>query len=120
VLQTASIANHKRQSRSNRNSESWSATFERLSRDNERLRQELIERDKKLAEAERQIADLERKLALRQRNSVTSSKPPSSDGLAGEPRQRGSGRKKSRRKPADSLAIADIGVDWRRQIASMT
>jgi transposase len=72
---------------------------ERLSRDNERLRQELIERDKKLAEAEKQIADLERKLALRQRNSVTSSKPPSSDGLAGEQRQRGSGRRKSRRKP---------------------
>jgi transposase len=72
---------------------------ERLSRDNERLRQELIERDRKLAEAEKQIADLERKLALRQRNSVTSSKPPSSDGLAGEQRQRGCGRKKSRRKP---------------------
>jgi transposase len=63
------------------------------------LRQELIGRDRKLAEAEKQIADLERKLALRQRNSVTSSKPPSSDGLAGEQRERGSGRRKSRRKP---------------------
>jgi transposase len=63
------------------------------------LRQELIERDRKLSEAEKQIADLERKLALRQRNSVTSSKPPSSDGLAGEQRQRGSGRRKSCRKP---------------------
>jgi septal ring factor EnvC (AmiA/AmiB activator) len=55
---------------------------ERLSRENERLRQELIERDRKLTEAEKHIADLERKLALRLQNSVTSSKPPSSDGLA--------------------------------------
>ena len=79
---------------------------ERLTRENERLRQELIERDRKLleaekqiAEAEKQIADLERKLALRLQNSVTSSKPPSSDGLAGEQRQRGRIRGKSRRKP---------------------
>jgi transposase len=79
---------------------------ERLSRANERLRQELIERDRKLSEAEKQIseaekqiADLERKLALRLQNSVTSSKPPSSDGLAGEQRQRGRKKGKSRRKP---------------------
>ena len=79
---------------------------ERLSRENERLRQELIDRDKKLAEADRQIsdgekqiADLERQLGLRRQNSTTSSKPPSSDGLAGEQRDRGSKRKKSRRKP---------------------
>ena len=65
---------------------------ERLNRENEKLRQELIERDKK-------IADLERKLALRQQNSTTTSKPPSSDGLAGEQRLRGSRRKKNRRKP---------------------
>jgi transposase len=71
----------------------------RLSGDNESLRQELIERDKKLSEAEKQIADLERKLALRLQNSVTSSKPPSSDGLAGEQRQRGRRQCKSRRKP---------------------
>jgi transposase len=77
------------------------------------LRQELIERDRKLAEAEKQIseaekqiseaekqiADLERKLALRLQNSVTSSKPPSSDGLAGEQRQRGRKTGKGRRKP---------------------
>jgi predicted RNase H-like nuclease (RuvC/YqgF family) len=56
---------------------------ERLSREVERLRQELIERDKK-------IFELERKLALRLQNSTTSSKPPSSDGLAGEQRPRGS------------------------------
>jgi transposase len=78
---------------------------ERLSREVERLRQELIERDRKLseaeeqiAEAEKQIADLERKLALQLQNSVTSSKPPSSDGLAGEQRQRGRRQCKSRRK----------------------
>ncbi len=79
---------------------------ERLRRENDRLRQELIERDRKLieaekqiSEAEKQIADLERKLALRLQNSVTSSKPPSSDGLAGEQRPRGSRKSKSRRKP---------------------
>ena len=65
---------------------------ERLSRENEKLRQELIERDKK-------IAELERKLSLRLQNSTTSSKPPSSDGLAGEQRPRGSRRKKARREP---------------------
>ena len=65
---------------------------DRLSRENEKLRQELIERDKK-------IADLERQLKLRRQNSTTSSKPPSSDGLAGEQRERGSRRNKSRRKP---------------------
>ena len=79
---------------------------ERLNRENERLRQELIEKERRLrdaenqiADAEKQIADLERKLALRQQNSTTSSKPPSSDGLAGKPRQRGSQKEKSRRKP---------------------
>ena len=65
---------------------------ERLIREVERLRQELIERDKK-------IVELERKLALRLQNSTTSSKPPSSDGLAGEQRPRGSRGKKSQRKP---------------------
>lgn len=55
------------------------------------LREEVAKRD-------RQIADLERQLALRYQNSTTSSKPPSSDGLAGRPRERGR-RKKSRRKP---------------------
>ena len=87
--------------------------FERLTRENERLRQELIERDRRLAEAEKQIseaekqiseaekqiADLERQLALRRQNSVTSSKPPSSDGLAGEQRSRGRKKGKSSRKP---------------------
>lgn len=71
---------------------------ERLRRENERLRQENAEQAKQIAEAEKQIADLERQLALRQQNSTTSSKPPSSDGLAGRQRERGR-RTKSRRKP---------------------
>ena len=72
---------------------------ERLEHENEKLREKLTERDKKLVEAEKQIADLERQLGLQKRNSTTSSKPPSSDGLAGEQRERGSRRKKSCRKP---------------------
>jgi transposase len=89
-----------------------------LRRENERLRREveqlrkrlseqteeiaeqekrLAEKEKEIADAEKQIADLERQLAGRKQNSTNSSKPPSSDGLAGEPRQRGR-RKKSRRK----------------------
>jgi transposase len=82
-----------------------------LEREIERLRRELADKDQQISRqaeeiakqqqqivgAERQIADLERQLALRKQNSTNSSKPPSSDGLAGEPRQRGRG-KKSRRK----------------------
>jgi transposase len=85
---------------------------ERLQRENEELRRKVAEREgqiaerekqiaeceKQIAEREKQIADLERQLALRKRNSTNSSKPPSSDGLAGE--QRARGRKlKSKRKP---------------------
>ena len=69
--------------------------IERLKRENDRLREELAKRD-------RQIADLERQLALRQQNSTTSSKPPSSDGLAGRQRERGR-RKKSRRRPGGQV-----------------
>ena len=65
--------------------------IERLTREIARLREEVAQRD-------RQIADLQRQLALRDQNSTTSSKPPSSDGLAGQPRERGR-RTKSRRKP---------------------
>src|ERR1017187_8835604 len=82
-----------------------------LEREIERLRQELADKDQQIrrqaeeitkqqqqiADAEKQTADLERQLALRKQTSTTSSKPPSSDGLAGESRQRGR-RKKSRRK----------------------
>ncbi len=78
---------------------------ERLRRENEELHRRVAERDRQIAEreqqiadAEKQIADLERQLALGKRNSTNSSKPPSSDGLAGEQRPRGRQRK-SRRKP---------------------
>jgi transposase len=64
--------------------------IERLKQENERLRDQLAEQAKR-------IADLERQLALHQQNSTTTSKPPSSDGLAGGQRVRGR-RVKSRRK----------------------
>ena len=85
---------------------------ERLRRQVEQLRQQLSEQaeqlaqeqqrtadaEKQIADAEKKISDLERQLALRLQNSKTSSKPPSSDGLAGAPRERGR-TKKSKRKP---------------------
>ena len=78
---------------------------EQQEREIERLQKQVAERDqqiadaeKQIADAEKQIADLERQLAARQKNSTNSSKPPSSDGLAGSSRQRGR-RKKSKRKP---------------------
>ena len=96
---------------------------ERLERENERLRRELAERERQLKDAERQvadakkqIADLERQLALRQQNSTTTSKPPSSDGLAGRQRERGR-RTKSRRKPAVNRGIPGICGRWCRSSA---
>jgi transposase len=71
---------------------------ERLKREIARLQRELAERDRQLAEQAKRIKDLEHQLALRQQNSTTTSKPPSSDGLAGRQRDRGR-RTKSRRKP---------------------
>jgi hypothetical protein len=71
---------------------------ERLLRENQELRRKVAEREKQIADAEKQIADLERQLALRRQNSTNSSKPPSSDGLAGEQRPRGR-KHKSKRKP---------------------
>ena len=70
---------------------------ERLKREVERLRRQLAEREREIAEQAKRIADLERQLALHEQNSTTTSKPPSSDGLAGGQRERGR-RKKSRRK----------------------
>ena len=85
--------------------ERWQHESERLERENEALRRKLIDREKQIADAEKQIAerdkqiaDLERQLALRKRNSTNSSKPPSSDGLTGFERPRGS-KNKSKRKP---------------------
>lgn len=71
---------------------------ERLLGENEELRRKVAEGEKQIADAEKQIADLERQLAGRKKNSTNSSKPPSSDGLAGEQRLRGR-RHKSKRKP---------------------
>jgi len=85
---------------------------ERLRRENEDLRrqlaekqrelvekqQELAEKQQDVVEKQRQIEDLERKLAAANRNSTNSSKPPSSDGLAGRQRERGR-RHTSKRKP---------------------
>ena len=90
-------ANHHRHS-SQPNHEQLQRDNERLQRENEELRHKVAEREKQIADAEKQIADLERQLALRKRNSTNSSKPPSSDGLAGEQRVRGR-KRKSKRKP---------------------
>ena len=82
--------------------------IERLDKENEELRgqaekaaREIGEKEKQIGELTREIADLERQLAARRQNSRNSSKPPSSDGLAGESRQRGplAERKKTGRKP---------------------
>jgi Family of unknown function (DUF6444) len=87
--------------------------LQRVEQDNQRLRQqnqhlqrqveefqeELGDKDKALADRDKRIADLERQLAARKRNSTNSSKPPSSNGLAGTQRRRCSPRKKSGRKP---------------------
>ncbi len=72
---------------------------ERQQREIERLRDEVGKRDQQLVEKDKQIADLQRQLAARKKNSTNSSKPPSSDGLAGKQRRRCSPRKKSGRKP---------------------
>lgn len=77
--------------RAQRREDRQAREIERLKRENERLREQVAEQAKR-------IADLERQLALRQQNSTTTSKPPSSDGLAGCQRERGR-RVKSRRKP---------------------
>ena len=73
--------------------------IERQQREIEKLREQVVERDQQIAEQQGQITELERQLAMRKRNSTTSSKPPSSDGMAGKQRNRCSSRKKSKRKP---------------------
>ena len=72
---------------------------EHLQRQVEEFQEELGDKDKAIADRDKRISDLERQLAARKRNSTNSSKPPSSDGLAGTQRRRCSPRKKSGRKP---------------------
>jgi transposase len=72
-------------------------TPDRQAQDIERLREENDRLRKLLEEYAKRIADLERQLALKQQNATVTSKPPSSDGLAGHQRVRGR-RQKSRRK----------------------
>src|SRR6266851_4362253 len=108
--QGASANRHQHSNQPNR--EQLRRENERLLRENEDLRrkvaerekeiaereQQIAEREKQIADAEKQIADLERQLAGRKKNSTNSSKPPSSDGLAGEQRPRGR-KHNSKRKP---------------------
>lgn len=54
---------------------------------------------RQIEEAKKKIEELEGQLAGKRKNSTNSSKPPSSDGLAGDPRERGGKRKKSTRQP---------------------
>lgn len=77
---------------------------DRLRREIEKLREqakhsaeEIARKDQQIGDKEKQIAELERQLAARRQNSRNSSKPPSSDGLAGDSRARG---RSPRRKPS--------------------
>jgi hypothetical protein len=85
-----------RQKRSRRD-ESTRDTPDRQAQEIEQLREENERLRKRLEEYAKRIADLERQLALKEQNSTLTSKPPSSDGLAGRQRERGR-RVKSRRK----------------------
>jgi transposase len=103
VGQEAQAKGHRHSSQPSR--EQLHRENERLLRENGELRrkiaereQQIVESEKQIAEAEKQIADLERQLAGRKKNSTNSSKPPSSDGLAGEQRLRGR-KRKGKRKP---------------------
>jgi hypothetical protein len=91
---------------------------ERLRREVEQLRRQLSEQTEEIAEKKKQIADLERQLAGRKQNSTNSSKPPSSHGLAGEPRQR-AGERRAGGRLAGSLDIAERIGRWLRRKESM-
>jgi hypothetical protein len=72
----------------------------------------------KLAESEKQVAHLKRQLGLCRQNSTTSSKPPSSDGLEGEPRKRGHSKKSSAILAVNPV-IRDTGEGWHPPGGSM-
>jgi hypothetical protein len=96
--------------RCRRKQEDLQRELERVREENERLRKQISKQDDQLGrqqgeieEKQRMIRKLERELEMRDRNSTNSSKPPSSDGLAGLQRNRGRKRgqraKTKRRKP---------------------
>src|ERR1700687_2560720 len=62
---------------------------ERLRRQVERLERDLEQAREQISEQQEQISKLEKELSEARRNSTNSSKPPSSDGLAGPQRVRG-------------------------------
>jgi transposase len=95
---SARPAKRRRQQKEQESGEGIQRRAEELQRHNERLERELEKLRDQLAEAQKKISDLERQLALRKQNSTNSSKPPSSDGLAGDARKRGR-RGQSKRKP---------------------
>ena len=100
-----------RRARHRRTTDQRAQELERLRRENEDLRRELEERAKQITDQAREINDLKRQPALKQQNSTITSKPPSSDGLAGQPRPRGR-REKSRRKAGGQPGIQDAIVTW--------
>jgi transposase len=88
-----------KQARANRHSRAHPPNQEELRQQVERQQREIDKLREQVAEQQKQIANLEKQLAARKKNSTNSSKPPSSDGLAGAQRRRCSPRKKSGRKP---------------------
>jgi transposase len=62
---------------------------DRLRRQVEKLKRDLEQAGERIAEQQEEIRKLEKELAEARRNSTNSSKPPSSDGLAGPQRVRG-------------------------------
>ena len=90
---------------------------EHLQRQVEEFQEELGDKDKAIADRDKRIADLERQLAKRQRNSTNSSKPPSSDGLAGAQRRRSScGRRAGANRVASPVTWDMIDRRWRIRI----
>ena len=63
--------------------------MEKFKRDLENAGNRISEQQEQIAEKQKQIRKLEQELAEARRNSTNSSKPPSSDGLAGPQRERG-------------------------------